>query len=51
MIILEVRQMKIHHFASREEGWTYLDRNNFGKKLDSQTLLALLSFALSLACL
>lgn len=51
MIILEVRQMEIHRFASREEEWTDLDRNKFGKKLDSQTFLSLLSFALSLGCL
>ena len=51
MIALEIRQMEIHRFASREVEWTESDRNKYGRKINSQTLLSLLSFALSLACL
>ena len=51
LLYLEIRQMEIHRFAAKERDWTDIERNEYGKKLNSQTLLSLLSFCLSLGCL
>lgn len=51
LIYLEIRQMGIHRFAANEKAWTDKERNQFGKKINSQTLLSLLSFGLTLGCL
>jgi hypothetical protein len=51
LICLEIRQMGIHRFAANEKSWTDKERNQYGKKNNSQTLLSLLSFGLSFGCL
>jgi len=51
LILLEIRQMGIHRFAANEKAWTDKERNQYGKKINSQTLLSLLSFGLTLGCL
>lgn len=51
LIWLEIRQMGIHRFAANEKDWTSIERKKYGKRINSQTLLSLLSFGLSLACL
>ena len=51
LIVIDVRQMEIHRFASREMEWTSIERENFGRKINTQTLLSLGAFALSLGCL
>lgn len=50
LIYLEIRQMGIHRFAANEKAWTDKERNQYGKKINSQTLLSLLSFGLTLGC-
>ena len=51
LIWLEIRQMGIHRFATNEMEWTGTEREQYGKKIDTQTLLSLLSFGLSFGCL
>ncbi len=51
LIWLEIRQMGIHRFASYQKEWTKIEREQYGKKISSQTSLSLLSFVLSLGCL
>lgn len=51
LIYLEIRQMGIHRFAANEKEWTEIERSQYGKKINTQTLLSLLSFLLSLGCL
>jgi hypothetical protein len=51
LILLEIRQMGIHRFAANEKAWTDKERNQYGKKINFQTLLSLLSFGLTLGCL
>jgi|SRR5690625_420581 len=42
-IWLEYRQMEIHRFASNEQNWTKVEREEYGKKISSQNILSLLS--------
>lgn len=51
LIWLEIRQMGIHRFSANEKEWTSVEREEYGKKINSQTLLSLLSFGLSFGCL
>lgn len=51
LIYLEIRQMGIHRFAANEKAWTDIERNQYSKKISTQTLLSLLSFGLSFGCL
>ncbi|NBR13060.1 MAG: hypothetical protein EBU01_00615 [Crocinitomicaceae bacterium] len=51
LVIIDIRQMEIHRFASREQEWTSLEREEFGRKIQTQTLLSLLALFLSIACL
>lgn len=51
LIYLEILQMGIHRFAANEKDWTEKERKDYVKKINRQTLLSLLSFALSLGCL
>ncbi len=48
LVIIEIRQMEIHRFASNEKNWTEADRTKFGKKIDSQTILSLLALVFSI---
>jgi hypothetical protein len=51
LIFIDVRQMEIHRFASKEESWTEVERNQFGQKIKNQTMLSLIALVLSLFCL
>lgn len=51
LIFLEIRQMEIHRFAANEMIWTSKDREDYGKRINKQTLLSLLSMIISLSCL
>ena len=50
LIIIEVRQMGIHRFVSREQEWTKAEREEYGKRIDQQTLLSLFALFLTLVC-
>ena len=43
--------MGIHRFAAHEKEWTAIERSQYGKKINTQTLLSLLSLGLSVGCL
>ena len=51
LIILDIKQMEIHRFASREMDWTPEQRDEFGKRISKQTWLSLLAMGLSIICL
>lgn len=51
MIVLDIRQMEIHRFAAKEMEWTSIEREQYGQKINKQTLLSLASFVLSIGCL
>lgn len=48
LIIIEIRQMEIHRFASREMEWTSKERDDYGKRINKQTLLSLGSMIASI---
>jgi hypothetical protein len=51
LIFIEIRQMEIHRFASNEMEWTSKERNEYGNRINKQTLLSLGSMIISLICL
>lgn len=51
MIYIDYRQMEIHRYAAGEQEWTNLEREEFGKKINKQSLLSLFSLFLSVLCL
>jgi hypothetical protein len=51
MVYIDIRQMEIHRFASKEQEWTNVEREEYRRRIDSQTILSLLALVLSLACL
>lgn len=51
MIYIDYRQMEIHRFAAGEQEWTQSERNEYGKKINKQTLLSLFALFLSVICL
>lgn len=51
MIYVDYRQMEIHRFAAGEQKWTYVEREEYGRKINRQTLLSLFSLLLSILCL
>lgn len=51
LICLEIRQMGIHRFTAHEKEWTDIERKQHGEKINSQTILSLLSFGLSFGSL
>ena len=51
LVYIDIRQMEIHRFASREQDWTSIEREEYGRRIKNQTLLSLLALGLSLACL
>ena len=51
LVYIDIRQMEIHRFASREQEWTSVEREEYGKRISKQTLLSLLALAFSLGCL
>ena len=51
LVYIDIQQMEIHRFASREQEWTAPEREEYGKKISKQTRLSLLALLLSLGCL
>ncbi len=51
LVYIEIRQMEIHRFASKEQEWTSVQREEYGRKISKQTMLSLLALVLSIACL
>jgi hypothetical protein len=51
LVYIDIRQMEIHRFASREQEWTSVEREEYGKRIRRQTLLSLLALVFSIACL
>jgi hypothetical protein len=51
LVYIDIRQMEIHRFASREPEWTSLEREEYGRRIKKQTILSLFALGLSLACL
>ncbi|MEG1236715.1 MAG: hypothetical protein RSD30_04090 [Flavobacterium sp.] len=51
MIFIDIRQMEIHRYAAGEQDWTNIERDEYGKKIEKQTKLSLLSLFLSIGCL
>ncbi|MGI4727798.1 MAG: hypothetical protein ACRYGB_04425 [Janthinobacterium lividum] len=50
LIYIEIRQMEIHRFASKEHEWTVKERNEYGRRINKQTNLSLFALLLSLFC-
>lgn len=51
LIYIDVSQMEIHRFASREQEWSSTEREDFGRKITRQTQLSILALIFSLSCL
>lgn len=51
LVYIDIRQMEIHRFASREQEWTSVEREEYGKRISKQTLFSLFALLLSLSCL
>lgn len=51
LVYIDIRQMESHRFASREQEWTSIEREEFGRRIGKQTLLSILALVLSMACL
>ena len=48
LIFIEIRQMEIHRFASRQMEWDDVEREKYGKKNLTQTQLSLLSIVVTI---
>jgi hypothetical protein len=51
MIILEIRQMKIHRFGANLNSWEEGDEKKHGKMINQQTVMSLFSFLITLLSL
>jgi len=51
LVFIDIRQMEIHRFASRELEWSSEEREEYGKRIRQQTNLSLVALTLSLGCL
>lgn len=51
LIYVDIRQMEIHRFASREQEWNSAEREEYGSRNKRQTILSLLALGFSLVCL
>ncbi|MGQ7944721.1 hypothetical protein [Flavobacterium sp. WC2509] len=51
IIYIDIRQIEIHRYATGEQDWNDSERDNYGKKINNQTLLSLLALFLSICCL
>lgn len=51
LIYIDLRQMEIHRFSSRELEWTSDERTEYGKKIRKQTNLSLIALITSIGCL
>jgi hypothetical protein len=51
LVYIDIRQMEIHRFASREQEWTSIEREEYGRRINKQTLFSLFALLLSLGCL
>ena len=47
LIFIEYRQMEIHRFASNEMKWNENDRDQYGRKITTQSLLSFLSIIIT----
>jgi len=51
LVLIDIRQMDIHRFSSREMEWTAEEREEYGKRIRKQTNLSLLALMTSISCL
>jgi hypothetical protein len=51
LVLIDIRQMEIHRFASREMEWTADEREEYGKRIRKQTNFSLLALITSIGCL
>lgn len=51
MVYIDIRQMEIHRFASRQLDWSADDREKYGEKIRKQTNLSLIALTTSIGCL
>lgn len=51
LVFIDIRQMEIHRFTSRELEWTEDEREEYGKKISKQTYLSLIALITSIGCL
>ncbi|MFQ6599303.1 hypothetical protein [Flavobacterium sp. C3NV] len=51
MIYIDINQMEIHRYAAGEQEWNDVEREAYGKKIEKQTRLSMLSLFLSVGCL
>lgn len=51
LVVIDIRQMEIHRFASRELEWSADEREENGKKIRKQTYLSLIALITSIGCL
>lgn len=51
LVCIDIRQMEIHRFASREQEWTSLEHNEYERKIKNQTTLSLFALIFSLIIL
>lgn len=51
LVFIDIRQMEIHRFASKELEWSANEREEYGKKIRQQTNLSLVALTLSIGCL
>jgi len=51
LVFIDIRQMEIHRFASRELEWSADEREEYGKKIRKQTNLSLIALITSIGCL
>lgn len=51
LIYIDIQQMEIHRFSSREQEWTTVNREEYGRKISKQTFLSLFALVVSIACL
>jgi hypothetical protein len=50
LVFIEIRQMEIHRFASRELDWSADERKEYGEKIRKQTNLSLFALITSFGC-
>lgn len=51
LVYIDIRQMEIYRFASREQEWTLKEREEYGSRIKEQTRFSLLALGFSLICL
>lgn len=51
LIYIDIRQMEIHRFASKEQDWTSIEREEYKVRIRKQTFFSLIALIFSLVCL